>query len=752
MNALTREARVLWATLLLLFAATPAAAQIGGSAAGMGAAEADEAEEARLPWLEEEEEEFDDSSMVPESLRAEAEAAVARVQAEEAAAARVIIDPDNLVDENPFIVADIPTMQGYTGLFRMPTASALRAKTFGVGFFIEYMSANDFIEEGDSQRRFNGHVGFSWAPISKIEVFAYVNARSATNSSAEPSLVQSVGNFGIGVKGFQPINDMVSVGLMANFMLPAGADQVGASFSSIGAEIAAMSTFDFNSMNIPMRLHFNAGFILDSSDNLFEVELTPIERYGQGVYGYNRVRTALGLDFAVERLTPFAELTLDIPVDAPCSELSLQPCVSDEGFSSFPLYATLGVRASPAKRLMIHAGVDLGLTSTETQGTPAAPLWNLFFGLTYNIDPVTRERVVEVDTPVTSQQYAPTTHVTGRLVDQITGAPLVGAQVSYPDTTYTTQITGEDGSFQTPNQMPQTELAVVITHPDYTTREMTVTYFPQHAEGDIEMVHRLRTSGSTGRVNLDAEDVDAIVSFHGQDADYQEVVTDENGEFAVALVPGIYTVIAAAPGHRAERYRFIEVTDEIRPNIVFNLHSNGPLEQARLERDAVVFDHDRVFEFDGDDITDESEELLTQVAIVMSRYPQETFLIRCHTDATSASRDESRARRRCNNVRRQLVALGVNGNLLETEAVGGTEPRHPNSNDRNRARNNRFEFLILNTDTIYPEDGDGETHDVTAEPRRIDGSSRDDDDDDDDDADDDEPAPINRMDLIRRNR
>ena len=101
------------------------------------------------------------------------------------------------------------------------------------------------------------------------------------------------------------------------------------------------------------------------------------------------------------------------------------------------------------------------------------------------------------------------------------------------------------------------------------------------------------------------------------------------------------------------------------------------------------------FQFDSDELTDESRRLLPEVRTVIAQYPAPDVVAVGHTDTmgTAASNIELRLRR-ATIIRNLLVAGGLDPSLIEVASHGEADPLVPTPDDTREARNRRVEIEV----------------------------------------------------------
>lgn len=87
---------------------------------------------------------------------------------------------------------------------------------------------------------------------------------------------------------------------------------------------------------------------------------------------------------------------------------------------------------------------------------------------------------------------------------------------------------------------------------------------------------------------------------------------------------------------------------------------------------------------------------LDRVAKLLKDHPTSRILIEAHTDSDGTTRSNLRlSQQRAQNVRTYLIQHGISSNRLETKGVGSAKPIAPNDTQANKARNRRFDIIVL---------------------------------------------------------
>lgn len=660
---------------LLVICAIPstAAAQIGESTSRTGAGTETE------------------GTATPAAATAPTSAASARETATPAAAgsratARSFAGDDRVLSHSPSLTYG-------TGGFRMSQATGMPEGNFGLSLFGEYYGGNSVVRNGDSARRFVGTLGLSWTPIQYFEAWVALGARATTNSLGRPELIQSVGDISLGLKGMYEFVPGIHGAVVLRLNAPAGADTVGLDFGALGVDVLAVGTFDLRDLaDVPVRIHLNAGYIVDRSRNLFDRDLDRVERFGQYVFDYNRAHIGLGLDAPVPYVTPSLEWTMQVPSGAACDSFNPQPCVSEGGFSAVPNYLTIGAKSAPmGPGLILNTAFDLGLTTAESQGTPAIPAWNWVFGLSYDLNTAPAPAPVVVAEPV----VAAVSHVRGALTDSATGAPIEGARVRYVGTEFTDQVTGPDGRFRSFDFAPGTLVNIEITHPNYNPRTLEVTVSEEVREGGIALEQAFVGTRLQGEIDLAGDQTAVTITLTG-DESYEIAVEEGDSSFQQDITPGEYRLFVVADGHVS----LVETRTFEAGLLPFpiELETIPAGTNLRLTANGVEFvEGSPGINFDEDNaLTPEGQDALDELAAFMAADSSMRVRVRAHTDDKEDGELEAEiTEARAQAVIDYLISQGVSENRLRSEGVGAMEPLFPNVSERNRQLNNRIELQVV---------------------------------------------------------
>ena len=590
---------------------------------------------------------------------------------------------------------------GGTGLFFMPVANGVDAGLFLLSAHGEFFSGSDVIILGDEDRRFGGRIALSYGATENVEVTAGLGAHSNYNSATPlpaPALIQSVGNLNFGAKYHRDMGQGLRLGGQLGLELPAAAADVGVDFGASAVDLLGLASFDLRDQNLaPARAHVLLGYTADSTESLFANDLTKIERFGHGIRGYDVFRVGLGADMPTPYFTPSVEWALNVPVSAPCNKAEIVPCVDDAGFASYPSTLTLGLKAQPADGVSLDFGAELGVTTKESQGTPAVPAWNIVFGASYvlNPKPVIVERVVEVEVQAEPVKVAPVmSYVMGTVVDAATKKAIPDVRVRYLETEYSDQVGSSEGKFRSIDFAPGTQVTIQLSAPGYTNRSMRMTVSEQPVSGTIELQQAIVGGRLVGKVTAQGDGAAEISVWLSGEEEKRVKVDAATGTFQADVKPGDYKMVISAPGHAS-----VSESISIRNGRQENSYTLRPLEagtRIRLTGDAYEVDNaDAQISFEADRLTTDSRAILDEVVALMQGDSGLRCIVRAHTDEQSdAQKAVELTQKRAKAVVAYLTSKGVDASRLRAEGVGDGEPKYPNLSDRNRRRNNRVEFVL----------------------------------------------------------
>lgn len=334
-------------------------------------------------------------------------------------------------DSDPPALEMTNSLGGATGLLRTYGADSARVGTFrmallgtlyeGTGFLCpacEDQNGNVLPPNEDAVSQLGTRFQLSMTFERFYEVFGGFRYLSTWNDQADPEAIQRVGDMSVGMKFFTPVaaDQVFSFGGAVDAAFLASAKGLGVDAVNVG--IRALGTADFTRRanpdeRIPLRINLNAGYSLDGSGQLAdEIEkeraavpstprrITRIERFGHAINRVDTLRAGLGIEGAFRWVRPFAEWTIDVPVNRQSHECggtiraaAGDGCLRDAGWSAMPSRLSIGARIYPwladwLEGLSVLLALDIGTGATRTFIEEVAPErpWALQIGLGYAVD------------------------------------------------------------------------------------------------------------------------------------------------------------------------------------------------------------------------------------------------------------------------------------------------------------------------------------------------------------------------------
>jgi len=398
------------------------------------------------------------------------------------------------------------TIRASTGLLHVVQAGSGAPGTFRVSLTGTYFSATGFLcnsdtpcpvfgnespTEQDEVDRVGAHLGISATPWPFLEAYLGFHNHATSDNRSRPTLLQVLGDTNLGIKAFMPYKPDRIFGLGGSldlFLLNGtggvGIDGGGTSFALRGLASLNLDNRLEQEKVIPLRFHFNLGYLFDNSYAVVEEletteppegrgeNISRIERFGLDINRTDFFEIGLAGEYVHPVIRPFIEWSIDVPVnrrDYVCNvnqaEARGDLCLGEnQRFSIAPSRFTLGARLFPWKGrgLSLLGAVDIGTgaTSEFVDEVAPEPPWNLYFGFGYAVDTVPPEPVVKkVEVPSTTPAAVAVEadqYVRGVVVEKGTTNPIPNAVVKFEGRQMPGMLTGDDGAFTTVDLAPGT--------------------------------------------------------------------------------------------------------------------------------------------------------------------------------------------------------------------------------------------------------------------------------------------------------
>jgi outer membrane protein OmpA-like peptidoglycan-associated protein len=391
------------------------------------------------------------------------------------------------------------TLTGSTGLMRVREAGGGPAGSFRVGFQAGMNGMGGFLctetspcpnpstglpESPDSSQRFDTRLTLAVTPFSFLEAYAGMRSTATSNSLSQPSVLQVVGDWNLGVKGFLPTkaDRIYSFGGELDMFLLNGLGGVGFDGGATSFTIRGLGSLDLTAKRdeksrLPLRFHTNLAYqVNNSAAVLSEFETTPpsqggrgrpVERpvrYGLGISRVDAFEIGLGAEYVNKWIRPYLEWTIEMPVNRQgyvCNVMGAQSrgdeCLGiAAGFNSSPSRLTLGAVGYPWQEsgLSLSFAIDIGTGGTSVfleETTPEAP-YTVWLGVAYAVDVVPPKLPeLKLEDPAKTPHFA-----LGRVIDEKSGLPVADAKLRFVDDQLTGMIAGPAGTFKSQDLPPGT--------------------------------------------------------------------------------------------------------------------------------------------------------------------------------------------------------------------------------------------------------------------------------------------------------
>jgi outer membrane protein OmpA-like peptidoglycan-associated protein len=692
-------------------------------------------------------------------------------------------DPDHLAAES--------AMSGSTGLIRTEGADSGGVGTLRFGILGSYFSGSGVlcrpvcglpgnppvpVDQKDKLSQLGTRLFLSATPASFLEAYAGLRYQSTSDNQGNPKDIDIVGNMTLGVKAFTPTSPtrVLSFGGALDTQLLSSAGGVGLDAATVG--IRALGTADLTRQKaeerIPLRINLNAGYTFDGSGNIadnVEVDrsrvfdgarqrISRIERFGHDINRVDNFRIGVGVEGVFKWVHPFAEWSIDLPVNRQgytCHLLARSPgddCLSHVDFQAVPSRATFGARVYPwaaswLEGLGLTVAFDVGTGATShfiEEVAPELP-WDFHFGLAYAFDvahraaaaPVVVEKVVQLPPPVEH-------HIEGTVVVAGKTDPIPGAIVRYEGRSITGMVADDSGKFRTTSLAPG-DYKFAVTADGYNDAECTAT-IPADAPAasaapatDATATPAPATTGAAPatpaptptptptptdpnapvvvKVNCELEALPRTATVTGsiRDATTTEFVTgatvsitdplgrqlslttDAEGAFRFANVPaGKSTISVDAPNYL---HNATDVALEPRHDLAtdISLYPRPKTSNVVITKTELKLKKEVHFLHGSAELLPDSMAIMEEVADVLRSHPEiGTVEVQGHTDDSGTpDLNLKLSTDRANAVRDVLVKNGVDAARLTAHGYGQEKPLVPNTTPKNKAKNRRVQLVIV---------------------------------------------------------
>ena len=569
----------------------------------------------------------------------------------------------------------------------------------------EYLNQGNFPVRGATDVRTGGTFGVSFVPVENIEAYLSYAASANSSSRSSPTLIQSLGDITLGGKYARRLAAGFDGGVDLRLTSFSGVGNQSVSRFALGFAPKLVATYDLREAvpELPLRVHANLGFILDSTGGLVKTfTLNSAEEFALGVNRYNRFAFGAAVEAPLPAVTPFLEYNVAAPLGVAGDQLIGPDGVAVPAASAMAQTLALGLKVTAVKDLTLAAAMDFGLARYVGAGVPATPPFDFRFGASFNIDPFQRGETRFVETlqerkVETAKSEAPkTSKVSGTVVDAATHKPIPGVIVAMVGAGLPPVASdAETGHFLT-HELPGGPVKLSASKDGYKAADTEVTVEP----GKVTLIE-VALEAAVKRAHFDVtvatkkKPVAATVVFKGPVE--QRVVTAEGAAAPTpAEVPGgTYHVVVTAEGYLAQT-REVQVAESGTMAVAFDLTPEPKKKLVILKENKIEVTQQVHFVTGKSTIMTDSYALLAQVVDVIVKNDLKKLRVEGHTDnkggkAANQTLSEGRAKA----VADYLVSQGIDTSRIESAGFGDSRPVAPNLTSRGRELNRRVEFVIV---------------------------------------------------------
>jgi outer membrane protein OmpA-like peptidoglycan-associated protein len=631
------------------------------------------------------------------------------------------------------------------GIYVLDAASGA-AQSFRLQAITDFFYIKDYLYNEDKDRYVGSALSLSITPIKYLELSASVDNRANSNSKGVPKVLSSIGNISFDVKAWgEPVRGF-ALGGDAFVQFRSGPNKLGIDAAGTSFGLRANLSLDLRKMTkreSPLILRANVGYFFDNSAKMIEsIEgkrydnlpnpAPPADEYRHLVrrderlaFNINRVDhaiLALGLEVPLKpaerfALHPIAEWQLDVPVnrqgfDCPYvtgaggSKLGgTDSCLADEGVDTFAQSVTAGLRmypAIPGFSILLAGQLGVGGSTNFVQElAPNAPYRVILAaGYTADVQKKKPEVVIkEVEKRVEVQVGVTLGRVKGTILEQgVDGVAVANAKVSFPGRDVSSLLTAADGTFVSFG-FPPGDVQVEVEAEGYEPGNCTTTIPP--AGGDVSLACMITALPRIGTASIQVFDDKGAplpgVSLAITGPDIKNPATDGEGRVRLTdLKPGEYKVRIEHKGFLVSVSTFVvKVREETQTSI--QLVATPKVASVKIKGSKITVKGTIFFGLNTAKIESRSDALLTEIANVLMSHPELLQVeVQGHTDDSgSPARNSQLSQERAESVKDWLSRAGVERERLLAKGYGAEKPVAPNLNERNRAKNRRVEFVIL---------------------------------------------------------
>ncbi len=613
----------------------------------------------------------------------------------------------------------INSLRGGVGLYNTSLADVGARHSVRFRLHTDFFRKTGFIYNSsdpdlgsDEHARVRGTINLGYSPFKWGEMFVAIHSQANRNTRKQPGRQDppqqfALGDLDFGIKGAHRMvkGGAIGVGGQVGVGLLSGPGRLRA--DKVNFNIDALFTLDIRYLTkkqVPFRFTTNIGWILDNSAKLYDFAAISdatsreVSRFALGI-NPSRVRMRYGFDFPLRLgkqkqfgLDPIAELSWDVATQEMSAFKQAGAIASPLPKSS--MWATIGLRANVISGLHLDIAADIGMVSPNFEyGPPVAP-WSLILGLGWAIDP--NPVIKEVPAPAI-ETPAPAV-IDGRVVGQVldpSGAPVAGAQVSFPGLAGNAIVTDAAGNF-TSFRFPEGAVTVFVEMQNKATKEVTAEVKPGE---DTQLTITMDVANTPPAGFVDGAFVDEsgagvaitlAVTGMGIDEPFQ---SNEGGLIRLELPAGEYGAIARAEGFEDKSIRFTVAAGDQAVIVKETLTRSVPPKTPNVVGKGKSLRLKKSIKYDGNNPNEKTLAVLDELAAYLRVHPEyETIEIGVHSD--DRGNPKQKTTERADNVRNYLLSKGVSPDRVTAVGFGASRPIAVNMTASGRAKNNRTALRV----------------------------------------------------------
>ena len=604
---------------------------------------------------------------------------------------------------------------GETGLVRIATADSAMFRRIRLGLNLNGHVLSGFFEDGDRNSRFAGTLSLSGSPLRHLELWLNLGASSNTNTRTSPKLLQSLGDFRLGAKGFVAFNNYLSGGADIEISLLSGVNQSGYDLSATGVRIRGLFSADLSRIyeKLPVRAHLNLGLEFDNSGNLIsdDRELTNAELFALGVSEHNRVFVGLGLEFKLPYIEPFIEYTVEPPLGYTSEPNSDRPALS----SVLPQRITPGFRIYPIKNLSFMFAAEFGLTPDQGRGVPAVPAYNLTGTIAYTFGGKSTPKPpgkcgdtsrgtsgctspITIPVLIPDEGHSPRTHIAGRIVDGETSQALSGVILDFGE--HPRAATSTSGHYVSP-LLEAGPVEVIARKQGYVTQKRQITaQRGQTLTADFVLVPSVIAGGIEGIVvdisGAPVADVEIRALPRARTSEPVVLSSDQDGRFQGNLPGGEWRLTAYSSKY-LRTGRILLVQHRERTELTLRLTPRKTT-GVRIDGLSIHTPKSMLYEKGAIQPSSTARNGLDLIIDLLLTDKSLQIQIAGHTDSRGqADANLEVSRKRAEAARQYLIDHAIPEDRVTAVGYGNRRPVAPNLTQLGRAQNRRIDITKTTT-------------------------------------------------------